>query len=149
MTGHHESPHRFLLHRRARVTWPVPHDRWLTWPETDICIVLQLHRPCLSCVKAVRANHPSSDSPLLAFLRRRCHYWLHMAATRTSVTLLSLCIQRPGRSLSPLPALSFSVTTRFFCHFILFLSLFTCPCPSVGIISYVAIKGKCWCWHPE
>lgn len=38
-----------------------PCDRWLTWPETDICIILQLHQTRLFEADSVGARRSTAD----------------------------------------------------------------------------------------
>lgn len=130
----------FSPHDRASVTWPVPCDRWLTWPQTDIYIILQLCQPCPSCAKAVRASH-SSDFPTLSFpapLPQLAPYASHMEKCHSPLALHAAAkLPVLFLFLPPFPSLSLSFFPISF-----FLSLFCCLCPSIGIISYMAIKGK-------
>lgn len=134
MTGHHESP--------ASVTWLVPHDRCLTWPENDICIILQLHPPflCKGCqIQPLLLWFPAPILPVLlpqlapyASHTEKCHSSLALLAT---ASLLGCCLSRS--LLLPHYFLSFSYFAISF-----YFTLFPCLCLSIGIIIYMAIKRK-------
>lgn len=108
MTGQDKSPTTFAAWQ-ASVTWPVSCDRWLTWPETDICITLQLRQPCLFPVR--RPSEPAAP-PLIPSPWRPC----------TVATISSICqphgevsLSTCSASSSPVPRLLSVSSSHLFC----------------------------------
>lgn len=153
MTYHHESPATFCA-------WPGRCDlAGSPWQMADLAWDWHLYHPlaasalpflCKGCQsQPLLLWFPAPSHPVLlpqlapyASHMEKCHSPLTLlAAAKSSQVaislslLLSLCL-----SPSPLPTFFFYVTRLFLpCNS---LSLFPCLCPSIGIISYMAIKGK-------
>ena len=150
MTGHHKSPAAFAAWRGQCDLAGSP------WQMADLAGDWHLYHPSAPSASPLLCKGCQSQPLLLWFPAPS----LPCAAA----TIGSICQPHGEVSLSTSSAhssqaprlLSFSSLALFsLCHslfifsFVLFLSSFPCLFSSIGIISFMAIKGTCWCWRPE